>query len=122
MFFFGAEAGEDGSGILAEIAGGSGDFPFLIERAGIEFNFGADAGFIVAERFEIDVHPVVGVGAFGVKKDGRTAELGDDDIGFTGAADVGDGQSARLSEFDGVEMRVFSYVGPALGAEITEQA
>ncbi len=49
--FFGAESGEDRCGVLAQVAGGAGDFPFLIERACIDFHFCADSVFVIAERF-----------------------------------------------------------------------
>src|ERR1700719_1848407 len=52
--FFGAESGEDGCGILAKVTGSAGDFPFLIERARVNFHFCANGGFVVAERFQID--------------------------------------------------------------------
>ena len=49
--FFVFEAGEDCGGVLAEIAGGAGDFPLLIESAGVHFYFCADGGFVVVEAF-----------------------------------------------------------------------
>ena len=49
--FFVFESGEDGGRVLAEIAGGAGDFPLLIERAGVDFDFCADGAFVVVEGF-----------------------------------------------------------------------
>ncbi len=54
-FALGAEAGDDIGGPLAQIAGSAGNFPFLLQRAGGEFNFRADAGFVVVLAFESEV-------------------------------------------------------------------
>ncbi len=49
--FFVFEAGEDCGRVLAEVTGGAGDFPLLIESAGVHFDFCADGGFVVVEAF-----------------------------------------------------------------------
>src|ERR1700688_1007897 len=120
--FFGAKSAEERCGVLAQVTGGAGDFPFLIERACVDFHFCADGGFVIAERFQIDMHPVVFGGAFTVKDDGRTAQLCYDEVSSALAARVRKGQSTRLSKFDGVEMRVFGDVGPTLISQIAEKA
>ncbi len=71
--FLRAESSEYGGGVLAEIPGSAGHFPLLIERAGINFDFGSDSSFVVAEGFQVDMHPVVLSGPFAAKNYGWPA-------------------------------------------------
>src|SRR5713226_2105474 len=114
-FAFSAEAGENGRGVLAQVAGGALDLPLLIKRPGVEFDFRADGALVVGESLEVDAHPVAGVAAFVAEDERRRAELSDDKISAAAAGEVGDRHGTRLLEFHGVEADVFRHVGPACG-------
>ena len=49
---------------MSEVTGGALHFPFLVQRAGINLDFGADGAFVVVEGFEVDANPTVLIAAF----------------------------------------------------------
>ena len=67
-----AQPRQNRSGVLAEITRSALRLPLLVKRAGIQFHLGADAALVVAQRFQIDAHPVVVI-SFAAQNDWRTA-------------------------------------------------
>src|SRR5690348_12657554 len=90
------EADEDRRGVLAEITGGAGYFPLLIERTGEDLDLCADGALVVVQRLQIDLHPVVATGAFVAKKQRSSIRLSDEKIRAAGAADISNGHGAGL--------------------------
>ena len=123
-FFSVSESGEDRRSVLAEIAGGAGHFPFLIESARRRVRPLCRCALLLSfSAFEVDAHPVVSDWRL---RCGARAAAPPSCVtirsGLPFPRDVGDGNRARLRQLHGIEMHVFGDVGPAAGAEIAEQA
>src|SRR5260370_8957785 len=73
----GAEPGEDGRSVLATIARRALHFPLLVQRAGVNFDLGADAAFVVVQRLQVNAHPVVLIAALVSEQKRRCRELCD---------------------------------------------
>ncbi len=98
-----AEASNDFRGALAEVAGSSGDFPFLLQRASRKFDLRSDSGFIVVLAFESEAEPVVAVAADIFQKYGREIILRDQQPDGAVAIEIKSHDAARIMEDDFVE-------------------
>jgi hypothetical protein len=81
---------------LSQISGRAGDFPFLLERAGGNFHFGADAGPVVVLAFERESQPVVARGSDISEQHGRQIVLGDEQIDGAVAIVIKSDHAARI--------------------------
>src|SRR6516225_35251 len=107
--FLRAQPNEQGSRVLAEVPGSTGDFPFLVERARIDLDLCADGALVVvrANIFE---------------NDGCAFFLGNHDVGTSPAVQISNRERARLAQLQAIELRVFRDVGPSRVTLVAEEA
>src|SRR5712664_1652316 len=116
-----SEPSKNWRSVLAKIAGRTGHFPLLIQRARVEFDFGPDSALVVVERLEVDAHPVVLIAALIAQNKRRAAELRHDQVRVAVSIDIGNRNRARLIQLDRIEVNILRSVGPALGPQISQQ-
>src|SRR5208282_1868227 len=80
-----------------EVARRAGSFPFLVKPSGENLHFGADSVFVVIQALEVDLNPIVFVGADIFEQDGSASRLGNNQVGASIASQISYRDSRRLA-------------------------
>ena len=118
---FGAQSRQNRRGILPQITGRASHFPFLIQRARVEFDLGSNTTLVVVQRLQVNAHPTALIPAFVTQHQRRAPQLRHDQIGVAISIDVRKGNRARLIHFHRVEPHALRHVAPTLASQIAQQ-
>ena len=117
-----AEPGNDFGRVLAQITGGSGDFPLLAIRACEDFDFSADRGLVIVQSFERQPQPVVLVSALVAQQNRAAMILGNHEVGSAIAVVVAGYNRTWIFQLNFVETNISSDVFKTVRAKIAEEA